>query len=321
MSKFVFKAESVYVSHDPYDEDENFHHYTIFMTAIHKKICAARRLLENYITRGIDLERCNSQGQNALYVACSSLNLGVILRLMMDSGCNIQRELPCGTSPIQAFVNAVQKHSYVENILKAFGEKIGYDTLWKYIQRNRFLVNDFYSLSQHEHNRVPRHELYNWVIDGATARPASDTETIIDHKFIKKRLKENEEWKQISENIRNSLGAIVSAHVERNDGLLGRMNNADPVENERGIITVEQTTSFPVKKYVSSIPKEFVCSICLQPYNNPVTTSVGNVYCKACIQSSIDNGNLRDPLTNTPITKTLCPAGLVYRMMNEYEEK
>lgn len=355
MTKFSFKTPKVYTQHDPFDEDVSYKNYTMLMVAIEKHLEAAGRLIKEYVRRGVDLERCNSQGVNAVFVALIHQNYHAVRELVEVNGCDVQRVLPCGKSPLQAYaeITSINQSYFSRDILRTVGFKIGFLEVWHAIRRNKFLVATFYKIPRlpsynFEKVDIPRNDAYNWVLDGVIVdgrvqRPEGDTDTAIDEKFFMKEYQLHQESeRQQQESERRSRERREQELNERREQiralapydystLMNQVNNliegihALRTTNHPNITptpaTIVSQIHHPPKKYLPTLPREFVCSVCLEPFNNPVTTTAGNVYCKECIESSIAKGNLRDPLTNTPITRSLCPASLVYRMMNEYEEK
>lgn len=324
-SKFSFGSSQVYLKYNPFDEDVRFKNYTVLMVAIEKRMndVKLKNMIDSYIERGIDFESCNSKGVNVLYVGMVNENSYVIKR-MLECNCDVQRVLPCGSSPLQAYADSAKKRSGGPYILKILGEKIGFLSLWKTIRRNKLLVTCFHDLYQRRHFfnvDFPRDESYNWILDGAVGGVDDhgnlifidrDEYTAIDEKYFTEVFQKHQRRREIAEfltqtRMRDEQSVSTHSMIKTND--------------DTSEATSKSVINFLPKKYLSTLPKEFICSICLEPFNNPTTTSAGNVYCKECIESSIAKGNLRDPLTNTPITRNLCPASLVYRLMNEYEEK
>lgn len=73
------------------------------------------------------------------------------------------------------------------------------------------------------------------------------------------------------------------------------------------------------RRFKCELPREFVCAVCLEPLFQPCATSVGNVYCKICIEEVIASGLKNDPLTNLPMDKQTYECHLISKLMKELE--
>jgi hypothetical protein len=73
-----------------------------------------------------------------------------------------------------------------------------------------------------------------------------------------------------------------------------------------------------------NLPDDYLCSICHEPFMNPMMTSAGSVYCKECIENWIkvvdENSPILDPIHRTEILPTLYPALFVWVQMNKYKK-
>jgi hypothetical protein len=84
---------------------------------------------------------------------------------------------------------------------------------------------------------------------------------------------------------------------------------------------VREPLSYPratTRPEYNSLPQKYHCSICTEPFLNPVLTSIGNIYCEECVTAWLQNHD-RDPTFNIPVTKTLVPALVTWTEMNEFK--
>lgn len=124
--------------------------------------------------------------------------------------------------------------------------------------------------------------------------------------------------RQVITNISNKYGMDYANDLHLSTNLeWSNSNRTDDTVSSVSSTAYPSSISRPM--YSKNLPDNFTCTICLEPFLNPVTASSGRTYCKECITRWLEN-NDTDPVDRSnKITKTLIPNLVAWTMMNEYK--
>lgn len=275
--RYSFRNPRIYEAYDPQHEEE-YTYYTPIMAAIARGCDGAlRRLVTKMCQSEPDrnrlretIDRCNSRGLNALYLACLHSNLTAIGLLVQRMDADMFKTFPfqghsmslsTTTTPLQTFVSTFQRPvatlSEQQNILAIF---------------NHLLTRSTTTLT--------RDDLFHIISPNDLFRHVFLNEAMI------------------------SYPSPPSSPPPPATSLPPPSPSFSPVPP-------------PKKKYLETLPREFICSVCANPFDDPVLTSVGNVYCKACLNIDATT-NPVDPILGITISKKIFNAGFIQRLMNDY---